>query len=233
MNPRVLYRAATYATDARAAADSVISALTPAAWYRNATGVTESGGFASQWDDYSGNGRHLIQLTGTNQPAYSEGVFTFDGLDNFLQTGAISIAPPFTFVGVFKQVSWTASDALSDGGAVNQAALSQTSASPTLALWGSGSGADNTNLAIGSEGIVAYGHKVAGTTMFIQVNATAETTRAGDIWGLSLTRISLGNSFNTRYANMSCREFILFNSVLSSGDRTALITALNNAMTVF
>lgn len=232
MNPRVLYRAASYATDARSSADAVISALTPAAWYRNATGVTQAGGFASQWDDYSGNARHLVQGVGTNQPAYAAGVLTFDGVDNFMQAGAISIPPPFTFFIVAKQNSWTLNDAICDGGAVNQAALAQSATTPNIRVTSTGSTAENSNLAVGSWGIIAYGVKVAATSAFVQVNDTAETV-GGNLLQSTLTAISLGNSFNSRYADVSVKEFILFPAVLSTTDRNSVITALNNALTVF
>jgi hypothetical protein len=44
--------------------------IATAAWYDafDSDTITESGGAVSQWDDKSGNGRHLTQGTGTKQP---------------------------------------------------------------------------------------------------------------------------------------------------------------------
>lgn len=47
-------------------------------------GITSSGGFISQWADQSGNGNHLLQATGANQPADSSGIPVFDGSNDYL-----------------------------------------------------------------------------------------------------------------------------------------------------
>jgi hypothetical protein len=55
------------------------------------TTITESGGFVSQWNDKSGNGRNFAQATGANQPAFTANglngwsVITFDGTNDRLQ----------------------------------------------------------------------------------------------------------------------------------------------------
>ena len=46
------------------------SGLSPAAWYKAESGITLNGSNVSQWDDQSGNGRHLVQATSARQPAY-------------------------------------------------------------------------------------------------------------------------------------------------------------------
>lgn len=80
--------------------------LTTAAWYD----AEDTGNFdhvsnsVSQWDDMSGNGHHVTQLTGANQPTInsdtqnSKNVVTFDGND-FLQnlTANISTQPTSVF----------------------------------------------------------------------------------------------------------------------------------------
>jgi hypothetical protein len=38
---------------------------------QDAASITQSGGAVSQWNDKSGNGKHVVQATGANQPAYS------------------------------------------------------------------------------------------------------------------------------------------------------------------
>ncbi len=58
------------------------------AWYdaSDAASITASSGAVSQWSDKSGNGRHLTQGTGANQP--STGVATQNGLNAIRFTGA-------------------------------------------------------------------------------------------------------------------------------------------------
>ena len=66
------------------------------AWYSKGVGVTLSGSNVTQWADSSGNGINMTQTTPTLQPTYSNGVITFDGVDNYLtSTGQISIAGDF------------------------------------------------------------------------------------------------------------------------------------------
>ena len=71
------------------------------AWYKADTGVTESGGAVSQWDDQSGNNWHLTQATGSMQPTFSATSFngkpgiTFDGVaggDHLLNTSITSFS---------------------------------------------------------------------------------------------------------------------------------------------
>ena len=68
----------------------------------DASTITESGGAVSQWDDKSGNARHLSQATAADQPTYlptgfnSLPTISFDGTNDFLKnasyqpTGAIT-----------------------------------------------------------------------------------------------------------------------------------------------
>ncbi len=47
--------------------------------------ITESSGLVSQWDDKSGNGRHITQGMGAKQPLYTTGnSVCFDGVDDYL-----------------------------------------------------------------------------------------------------------------------------------------------------
>ena len=231
MNPRVLYRAASYATDARSAADSVISALTPAAWYRNATGVTESGGFASQWDDYSGNARHLVQGVGTNQPAYSAGVLTFDGADNYMVASSWSQAQPTTVALVGKQISWTPPNTFFDGSSgLSSGRLLQFTATPQIFLAAPSTTAGNSNLTVGSRGVIVAVFNNASSS--IRVNNTTKTT--GTAGTNNMGGFVLGASGGLgAFSNITAEEVIIFPSALSDANQDAVITALNNALTVF
>lgn len=82
MNPRVLYRAATYAADARSTADSLISGLSPIAWYlpsdidtlwkdtAGTSAVTAAWDAVARIDDKSGNGNNLLRFSSTTAPLW-------------------------------------------------------------------------------------------------------------------------------------------------------------------
>lgn len=218
-------------SDARGTADSVISALTPAAWYRNATGVTSSGGFASQWDDYSGNTRHLVQATGTNQPAYSAGVFTFDGADNFMKvTGGFTFNQPVTIYFVGQQVSWTGNDTFFDGNSANTGIIYQTGVTPTIVLYAGANAANTTNLAVATDGVVCAVFNGASSSLRINNNAkTTGNPGAGNMGGFTLGALATpGLHSNTKF-----EEVILFTGAHTDTEQSNVITALNNALTVF
>jgi hypothetical protein len=73
------------------------SALVAAYDPTNATTITQSGGVVSQMNDISGNGKHLVQATGANQPGYSATAFmgkpglTFNGTTQYMSVGSMNI----------------------------------------------------------------------------------------------------------------------------------------------
>ena len=66
------------------------------AWYSKGVGVTLNGFRVSKWADSSGNNIHMEQAVPQLQPTYSNGVLTFDGVDDYLtSTGQIHISGDF------------------------------------------------------------------------------------------------------------------------------------------
>ena len=70
------------------------------AWYRKGVGITLSGSDVQSWDDSSGNGHTMVQLTASEMPTYyiPTGNLSFVNADiNNLQTSSqISLAGQFT-----------------------------------------------------------------------------------------------------------------------------------------
>lgn len=84
--------------------------LTPLVWYdaSDTSTITESGGFVSQWDDKSGNGRNVTQGTGIKQPVTGLttqnglNVISFDGINDSLAFSSFpTTVQPFTIVAMF------------------------------------------------------------------------------------------------------------------------------------
>lgn len=85
--------------------------LSPALWLdaSDTATITASSGSVSQWDDKSGNGRHVSQATAANQP--TTGVDTLNGLNvlsfafDSLVSASFQVAQPFTTIFVFRTSS--------------------------------------------------------------------------------------------------------------------------------
>lgn len=60
--------------------------LSPDAWYdaSDKSTITLSSGAVSQWNDKSGNAKHVTQGTAANRPAFANDTITFDGADDYL-----------------------------------------------------------------------------------------------------------------------------------------------------
>lgn len=71
------------------------------AWYdaSNAASIIQSGGAVSQWSDLSGNGHHLTQATGANQPTYAANAVTFAHVSNQYLVGSVATFYDFFVVG--------------------------------------------------------------------------------------------------------------------------------------
>lgn len=86
-----------------------ILALSPWIWLdaSDASTITESSGFVSQWNDKSGNGRDLSQGTGINQPTIGTvtlnglNTITFDGSNDRLSRSASGLFPNTTSLSFF------------------------------------------------------------------------------------------------------------------------------------
>lgn len=69
----------------------------------DAASIASSATAVSQWNDVSGNGRHLVQATSTNQPKTGtrtlngRNVIDFDGSNDFLKSSAWTLAQPLTY----------------------------------------------------------------------------------------------------------------------------------------
>lgn len=68
------------------------------AWYKNAAGIVLNGSNVSRWNDSSSNNHDMVQATASEQPAYSNGVLTFDSgaLQNLQTSSQITLDGKFT-----------------------------------------------------------------------------------------------------------------------------------------
>ena len=81
-------------------------------WWKQGTGITSSSERVSQWDDQSGNARHLLQATGANQPIYlpwsGANYLWLPGVaSNIVSTPSKAITGNFTITLDFELQDWT------------------------------------------------------------------------------------------------------------------------------
>lgn len=275
-----------------------------AAHFDAVAGITSAGGFASQWNDLSGNAHHLLQATGANQPihlpagtitsgtaaagsgattlnlaasaltvndVYNDMTVTitggtgsgqvrtitdyvgatkiatvsawsvtpdntstytitatrssvfFDGAAHFMKCSAFTLNQPETIYLVAKQVTWLDTKYLCNGNAVNTGVLYQSTTTPRLSIYaGSVAGAD-TNLAVGSRGVVGVVFNGAASSLQVNGNASA-TVDAGlsNMGGFTLA----SNTGAGNFGNIQAYEALIYNVAHDAATRANVIRAL-------
>ena len=102
-----------------AASDWTPAHTNTAAWYDAADSgtITASGGFVSQWNDKSGNARHMVQAIGTDQPAYATNswdgllpALTFDSASDYLEHATRQTESTVTLALMMEQVNTSRDD---------------------------------------------------------------------------------------------------------------------------
>lgn len=203
-----------------------LAGLAPAAWYRFGQGITSAGGLVSQWDDQSGNARHLLQAVGANQPTLqADGSILFDGIDNFLQTAAFAFIQPVTWYLLARQITWTNGDHVMNGVGAN-VAIFQSTASPQIQMFAGNSTAINANWHLNTYNAVCAIFNGANSLMQIG-NSTPTTGNSGasNPDGFTLATI---NSAVSGWANIQAKEAIIFPAAHNANQRGMIISYLRN-----
>jgi hypothetical protein len=183
-----------------------ITSLSPAAWFRYNVGVA-----AAQWNDQSGNNRHLKQAVATNQPAVqADGSLLFDGVDNFMKCDAFTLNQPETVYILFKQITWTSLDTIYDGNATNSMRLLQAGTTPQVQITIAAGVATNGGLALDTYGVIACVFDSASS--LTQVNNGTPVT--GDLGGTTagggFTLGCEGGAGAVRSTHMQVKEVAVF-----------------------
>lgn len=195
-----------------------------AAWYRKGVGVTESGGLVSAWADQSGNGRNLVQATGTNQPALQgDGSILFDGIDNSMLATFTRNQPQTVYV-LGKQVTWANTERWFDGSTGDRGTLQQTTASPQIRIF-AGTGMGNISLAVDTYGIIASVFNGANSVLQLNLGTpvTGDTGSGGDMTGFRLG--SRGDGAGA-FGNVQIKEILIYAAAHDATTRQKVIEYL-------
>lgn len=203
----------------------IYKSSTAAFWFKFNTGITVTGAGVSQWDDQSGNTRHLKQGTDTNRPALqADGTILFDGADNFLKCDAFTFAQPETIYVLGKQVTWTANDRWFDGNTNLSGTLQQRVGSPQVGIVAAAA-VGNISPTLDTYCVISCVFN--GASSRVQLNHTAAVSGdvgAGDMGGLTLG----ANGTPGTYGNVQIKELIGFSAAHDANTRARIIDYLIN-----
>lgn len=177
-----------------------------------------------------GNAKDLLQGTGTNQPAYSAGVITFDGADNYLKTNAFTLNQPTTVYFVGNPVSWTNGDVIFGSQSGTTAYVRQDTSTPQIEAYAGTASTNDSNFAVGSYAVLSVVFN--GANSVLQINNNSAVT--GDFGAGVLGGLTLGAAATpASYFNGAFKECVVFAAAHDATQRASVIAALNTLNTVF
>jgi len=192
-----------------------------------------------EWVDQSGNGNSPTESTNkpTLQLSQVNGYpsVRFDGTNDVL-TKTFTLDAPFNYFLVMKQISWTSNDDIICGGSGDNFSFFQRTSSPTMGIWkGDSSGFNNSDLSIGTWGIVQVRMGTgAGNEVGIKVNAGTMSSSGTNAPSLARGGVTIAahpgpNSF----ANVEFARILLYNTNVSDANATLIRNALNAIYAIF
>lgn len=202
-----------------------------ALWFKAdaGTSTTTNGAAISQWNDQSGNARHVAQATGANQPTYQENVVNgrpvvrFDGTNDYLEATGFTLTQPNTMFVVAKPANVASNGKnVVDGVTTRNAVTIGTT--PKIGL-NAGSDVNST-----LDWTVAFQLVTAvfnGASSLVRRNGVASA--AVNPGTASLAGIRIG-TFNGSLAmwNGDVAEVLVYNAALSTVDRDAVESHLTS-----
>ncbi len=169
--------------------------------------IKDGANLVSQMTDRTGLGHHLLQATGTNQPLWSSDGVLFDGVDNFMQTGAFTLNQPEQIYFVGKQITWGIVNRFFDGRNDISAALTQLDDSPEILMYAGLLSPINANLALNTFSIIRA--LLNGASSELIVNETTPVT--GDFGANNMGGFTLGarGSTASNFGHIQVKEIII------------------------
>lgn len=182
-----------------------------ASWYRFRRGMTNLNGKCSQWADYSGNSRPLLQATVANQPTFdSSGGLIFNGTAAFM-VATYTLPQPITVYILFRQISWATNAVILDG-VTADSKLTQSASTPQITANAGSSLTASSTIPVSATQFGVACAVFNGATSVYQAGAggpsstitgNAGTNSAG---GITVGAARAGNNF----ANINVREIAVY-----------------------
>jgi len=206
---------------------SVLDDGNTVAWYDYTAvdTITKDGSnFVSQWRSRIGT-NHLNQAVGTNQPLLTNDGVLFDGVDNFMKTGAFTFNQPEFFYIVLNQKAWLDARYILDGISTNAAQLSQRAPTPEIRAFAGEIGNNVTGATVNTFVIVRL--LINSNQSKLQVNAlTPWAGNLGTINAGGITLCSRADGLLNSMGNIEFKELLARKVADNSTDETAIYNYL-------
>lgn len=198
-------------------------------WYlsQDLTTITKDGSNkVSLWADKNGTGNNLASPNGTtNNPTWSTSGILFDGQDNVLQKAFTYAQPAFMYI-VIKQVTWVSAAWVFDGVSTTDA-IQQYSVTPNIRSYGGSAWSnEDSNLLVGSYGIVRILFYGASSKLIVNDNTPIAAN-----WGTTSPggfTLAARGTLTGIFANIEVKEIILRKVADTSGDEAAIYNYLKS-----
>lgn len=210
--------------------------LSPIAWFKadGITGLSDAAA-VTQWDDASGNGRHVLQATAANQPLYKTAILNglpvvrFDGSNDRLVSAAFAQPQEWTVCAVAKTTSTASLQSIvdTDSGSRHAQLLRANTAVESIAFSAAGSAFTDSETATPTNFNVLTARRDS-TTVQVFVNGTSAGSTATTGTPSSVTTVfQLGcTGAGSQFLTGDIAEAIYFGSALSTTDRQRVQTYL-------
>jgi hypothetical protein len=188
------------------------------------------GGSVARWEDQSGNGRHATQSTSNNRPVYRKyddvGGLFFDGSNDDITGSFTSLSSQTICVACRLGYNLTNKRLFTlkraSGGDVSATGyipliLTSNAGGGTLGSYTTDYRVSTTPKATDISIFAVH----TGTELYLRFNGTDTSTFAHTLTG-TFTNYSLGGNFGADAFNCLIHEVIVFDSALSSSDRTSI-----------
>lgn len=209
------------------------------AWYRADAGIHLNGNsHVDQWNDQSSSGNNLNIISSVAIDVFSNiqnglpAVYFSAANSNFIDCNTINIPQPFTVFSVIQQKTMNGATSVYDnpGGAGSETVLQNSDNNGVWKLY-AGS-ALNSSESVTLNITVLITAIFNGSSSLIQKNNN--TASYGNVGANGLVHLRVGNSYyNTNYWNGYVMEILIFNSALSTQNRTIVQNYLNNKWAIW
>lgn len=197
--------------------------VTPIAWWdaKDASTVILNGSNVEEWRDKSGNDHHLEQDTTNKQPAYANGIITFDGVDDQLLRDNVIPDGNITIFALYKRLSASSTGyVISNQG--SGGSKSRTYIKPSNIDLGNTELSHNLDVQNENTLVTIWANDGDGATQHVRVNSGTHFESSVDR-GATNDDISIGAfRSGSSYFNGEIKEIIIFDYQMSYNHRTMM-----------